>query len=244
MKLLKRLGILLVLLVLLGVGCFKAMSKKMPESVNGENASVVADKMWESLNKEAWDTLSYLQWEFMGGHKYKWDKKNNLANIQWGDNEVIMDLDAYEGKALKGGVVQEGDKKDKLISKAWSFWCNDSFWMFAPFKIKDPGTALDVVSLENGQTGLKVSYESGGVTPGDVYVWHLDENYRPTAYQMWVKILPVKGLEVSWGDWKDIGGAQLATAHKSSMMSFAMKDVKGGHSIDDIDATAQSFNLQ
>lgn len=241
MKIVKRILIVCLALVLLSVGCISVLSKKSPEALGNENADALADAMLTALNKPAFDSLNYLQWEFMMGHKYMWDKQNNVANVQWKDNEVILNLDEVNGKALVKGVEVDGDKKQKLIDRAWSFWCNDSFWMFAPFKIKDPGTELSVVEGKEGNKALKVEYKGGGVTPGDVYVWHLDENNVPSSYQMWVKILPVKGLEVSWENWLDIGGAKLATKHGSKMMNFEMKGVRGGSSLADIDTESSSF---
>lgn len=244
MRILKWVIIGLILIVLLSVGCFSALSKKAPGAIAGQSGDALAEKVLESLNEDAWDSLAYLKWEFMGGHKYQWDKQNNIANIKWSDNEVILDLDTQTGKTLSNGQEVTGDKKSKLLSRAWSFWCNDSFWMFAPFKLNDPGTTREVVKLKEGGQGLKVTYGDGGVTPGDVYVWHLGDDYVPTAYQMWVKILPVKGMKVTWEDWQEINGAKLASKHGSKMMNFQMKGLAGGQSLSDIEATASTFNLQ
>ncbi len=238
----KRLGLLLLLLILLGVGCSMALSKKMPMAID-ENADALANKMLSSLNKDAWDTLAYLQWEFFRGeHKYLWDKQANIANIQWKDNEVIMDLNTLEAKVMQDGQVVTKDA-DKIREKAWSYWCNDSFWMFAPFKVFDEGVERTVVASDEAPYALKVSYESGGVTPGDAYVWLLDEDYIPYAWRMYVQILPVKGLYTGWSNYKSIGGALLAIDHGSKIMNLQMKNVKGGDTIDSIDAKSSSFQI-
>ncbi len=241
MKLLKKILIVCLALALLSIGCISALSKKSPAPLSNENADALAEAMLTALNKPAFDSLNYLQWEFMMGHKYMWDKQNNVANVQWKDKEVILNLDQVDGKAFVNGQEVEGDKKRKLIDRAWGFWCNDSFWMFAPFKIKDPGTQLSVVEGKEGNKALKVEYVNGGVTPGDTYVWHLDKNNIPTSYQMWVKILPVKGMEVSWEDWIEVDGAKLAQKHGSKMMNFEMKGVRGGASLSDIGTESSSF---
>ena len=123
------------------------------------------------------------------------------------------------------------DKKDELIKKAWAMWCNDSFWMFAPFKVFDPGTKRTVVKTKDGQKGLMVTYESGGVTPGDAYLWLLDDNNIPSGYKMWVSIIPIKGMHMSWENWKTLkGGSKVSLTHKSPLLSFEMKGVEEGSS--------------
>ena len=223
-----------IIIILLGVALFayvKIVSEDLPTPNNNENADLLAESMLTALNKPAWDTLKYLKWEFPGGHKYLWDKQGNMAAIDWGSNRVIMDLDQVDGKAYADGEEVTGEKKTKLIQEAWKIWCNDSFWMFAPFKVFDPGTNRYVVDLDGGGKGLLISYESGGVTPGDSYLWQLDENNIPTGYKMWTSIIPLKGMEISWENWKTLdGGAMVALAHKSKLFSFDMEGVKEGSS--------------
>lgn len=238
------LGILLILGVLM-VACTATLSKKMPSTISGDG-DALAQKMLDATNKSAWDTLGYLQWTFMGNHHYAWDKNANIANIQWGDKEVILDLDKVDGKVLSNGVmITDLKKKQKLISKAWSFWCNDSFWMFANFKVNDPGVSREIVELpdDSGNQGLKVTYESGGVTPGDTYIWVLDTDFVPTGYYMYVDILPVKGVYTSWENWVDIGGAKLSTTHANKLFEMEMKNLKGGKMLSDIDLESERLTL-
>ena len=59
------------------------------------------------------------------------------------------------------------------------------------------------------------SYTSGGLTPGDSYLWVLDADGTPKAWRIWVNIIPVGGLEFSWDNWQTIpSGAKIATSHK------------------------------
>ena len=54
-----------------------------------------------------------------------------------------------------------------------------------------------------------------GVTPGDRYLWVLDEQGLPTAWQMWVRILKIDGLEATWEDWVTLpAGAKISTRHR------------------------------
>lgn len=227
--------IILVFIAIVLFGVVKYLSEDRPQEIKGENADALALSMFEALNKPAWDSLKYMKWEFMRGHKFLWDKNGNNALILWNDNKVIMNLDKVDGVAFKNEVKLDGKEKNALIQKAWSHWCNDSFWMFAPFKVFDPGTKRTVVKTENGQKGLMVTYESGGVTPGDGYLWLLDENNIPFGYKMWTSIIPVKGMYISWENWKVLkGGAKVAISHRSPVLSFDMLDVEEGDSPSDL----------
>ena len=228
LKVVKWLVIALVALIIIGFIAVKVVSEDRPDAIPNTDADALADEMLLAINKPAWDTLKYLKWEFMGGHQFLWDKKENNALVKWSDNKVVLNLDEVTGLAFKNGQKLDGEKKNELIQKAWAHWCNDSFWMFAPFKVYDSGTSRAVVATDDDHTGLMITYESGGVTPGDSYLWLLDDKNIPTGYKMWT-FIPVKGMYMSWEGWKTLkGGAKVAVSHKSPVLSFDMKDVAEG----------------
>ena len=73
-----------------------------------------------------------------------------------------------------------------------------------------------------------VTYTSGGSTPGDSYLWHLDTDGKPTRFQMWTSILPINGLSASWTDWTTTkSGAQLPTFHKLLVLGLEIDDIVG-----------------
>ena len=101
-----------------------------------------------------------------------------------------------------------------MVDTSWDFFNNDSFWLCAPYKVFDPGTARSIVTLNDGRKGLKITYTSGGTTPGDSYVWILDDNYTPIAVKMWVSILPIGGIEFTWENYIYLSsGAMIAQDH-------------------------------
>ncbi len=224
---------LLILILVLAIGLFiftKVASEDLPTGKSGSAADQLAEEVMLRLNKPAFDSIAYLQWEFFrAGQKYLWDKQNNNAIIEWGDNKVIMDLDTQQAQSYTSGVQQSGDEHEKLKAKAWSNWCNDSFWMIAPYKLFDKGTTREIVPVDDGQPGdqgLKITYVTGGVTPGDSYLWYLDKDLRPYKWKMWTSILPVKGLGTTWSGWEEHGGAILSTAHTLAGQDVTMKNVK------------------
>jgi hypothetical protein len=89
-----------------------------------------------------------------------------------------------------------------------------------------------------------VTYSSGGVTPGDSYVWILDESGRPTSWKMWVSVLPIGGLESKWSGWTQLStGAWIAQAHPSKIYTLKITNLKGGNSLDLFDRSEDPFDL-
>ena len=101
---------------------------------------------------------------------------------------------------------------EELIEQAIDHFYNDSFWLLAPFKIMDKGVERQLVEDEEGYS-LLLTYTSGGNTPGDSYLWMLDENYRPKAWRVWTSRVSIKGMEFEWVDWQEHREAWFAPIH-------------------------------
>jgi len=242
MKILKGLLILLLILVVAGFIAVKYFSEDKPQGKDGAEADALANSMMIALNKPAFDSIPLLGFTFFRGkNHYLWDKKRERAIISWGENKVVIDLKSQEFASFVNDSKVEGDAAQKLKDKAWAIWCNDSFWLMAPYKVFDPGTKRSVVQTEGGKTGLLIDYSSGGVTPGDSYLWILDENNRPTAWKMWTSIIPVKGIGSTWEDWTDINGAIISLKHKIAGKEAKLQNVKAGNSYKDFGYDTDPF---
>ena len=218
------------------------LSKKEPKGTPTEAADQVAQEMLQAVHASAWDSIHYVSWNFPKDRHYVWDKKANKVYVTWTDYEVWLDLNNKEGVAQNKGAELSGDDKKDALEKAWKYFCNDSFWLNAPVKAFDPGTKRSLVTMDDGVKGLKVTYTSGGVTPGDSYVWILNDNHVPTACRMWVKIIPIGGAEFSWDDWQNYDGALISTLHKSKAMQLALSGIKAGDSLPGIGYKADLFD--
>jgi hypothetical protein len=98
-------------------------------------------------------------------------------------------------------------------------------------KAFDSGTSRSIVQLDDQSEALMVSYSSGGATPGDAYLWILDDNFRPTSWKIWVSIIPIGGVTFTWEDWiKTETGAWVATRH-DGLISVPIADVKTADSL-------------
>jgi hypothetical protein len=75
---------------------------------------------------------------------------------------------------------------------------NDAFWLNPLFHIRSPGAQLSLVK----PGVLKVHYPTGGVTPGDSYVFYADESGLVKSMRLWVSSLPLKGVGAAFLDYK------------------------------------------
>ncbi len=233
-KLLKFVGFFILAVVAFSVVTCSVMSKSLPEGEESPRTDVLISEMWEALDKDAWDSTRYVKWSFRGKNHYHWDKENNLTSIRWGKNHVLLNPDMIEGLAFKEDNKVEGAEAQNLIDKAWSFWCNDMFWLTAPFKVKDAGTTQELITEEQGER-LKITYGDGGVTPGDTYIWKLNEKGIPESYEMYVKIIPIKGISVPWDNWVEIStGAKLSSGHTIAGTGLKLENIAGGMNLSDI----------
>ncbi len=241
-KVLKWTGIIISGILLLVVIAGIITNEARPEGEAGPAADALARKMLKAVNEEAWDTTTFVEWSFMGMHHYLWDKDREAVRVRWSDKEVLLHTKTVSGLAYENGRQLSGEQSKALVDKAWEFFCNDSFWLNAVVKAFDPGTTRSLVQLKDGRTGLMVHYESGGVTPGDSYLWVLSESGLPEKWKMWVSVLPIGGLSASWEGWTTLStGAKVATIHRLGPFSLEMGDVRGSNTLSDLGVMEDPF---
>lgn len=242
LKFLKWVGIALGVIVV-AIGVFILVNNESrPEGKECSEADDLARKMLTAINYEAWDTTRFVQWDFGGRHQFFWDKQQHNVEVVWNDYRVLLHTKSLTGKAWKNEVPQTGKKQEKLIQKAWALFSNDSFWLNAPAKAFDPGTVRKLVTLENNEQALLVEYTSGGVTPGDSYLWIFDEQGLPKRWKMWVKIIPIGGLAASWENWQTLStGAKVATTHQMGFYTLELTDIKAGQNLEVLGRTDDPF---
>ena len=242
-KIFKILGIIAGLVVFSGIVSYLILNEKLPIGQNPKEGDALAIKMLEALNKPAWDSTHVLRWNFKGIHTYIWDKKNNLVSVKWDDKEVLLNLSDWpKGKAFENRREITDKQLDVLRGKAYAYFCNDSYWLIAPFKVFDQGVSRSIVNTEDNKKALLVSYASGGVTPGDSYLWFLNDQNIPESYKMWVKIIPIGGAKATWENWiKSETGVMVAKDHKLGPMNVDCSDIKMGLSLESIGLKSDYF---
>ncbi|MFT5922772.1 MAG: hypothetical protein ACI8TS_002112 [Flavobacteriales bacterium] len=242
-RFLKFLGYLALFLSAAGVAAYFYYDKPVPEGNSGPQADALAEKVLAALNYADWDSTNYVTWSFLDSHHYVWNKRDNLVRVSWGEKEVILSTDSpFEG-AIVRPVNSAPAENESATQDAWSYFCNDSFWLIAPYKLFDSGTSRSIVESADGKESLMVTYSSGGVTPGDKYLWHLNGQYVPTSFQMWVNIIPIGGLEATWENWTETAtGAKISHTHSFSGLSLELTDIATGNSLTQLGLDSTLFD--
>lgn len=223
-RFLRFLGVGFLAVILIGIVAYFIVDKPLPEGRGGTEAERLTEKMLAAVNIQAWDTLHYLSWVSpRKGCRYIWDRENEWVYSKEPGTEAF--LDTRSGKGLVRDETNRdmvGDRLNKAVSEGLHNFWNDSFWLLAFTKVKDPGTSRKVVDMDDGSKGLLVTYSTGGSTPGDSYLWELAPDGLPTAWRIWTSTLPIGGLRFTWENWKTLpGGARVAVDHK--LLSFSVR---------------------
>lgn len=234
-KVLRILFILILSITVIGGAAIYYLDKPLPKGTNMEIADDIAQKVLSATNAAAWENTRFVRWTFAANHHFLWDKKRHYVQVKWDDAEVLLYTQKLQRSvAFSNGRMLDGDEKSKLIQKAWEFFCNDSFWLCAHTKLFDPGTKRYLIEGKQNKH-VMVQYSSGGVTPGDTYVWNLDDNFRPVSYEMWVSIIPIGGLKAGWNEWTETStGAWLPKSHSLGPLTIAISDLSTSQSIESL----------
>lgn len=208
---------------------FFKYNQDLPIGIEGEQADAIAYKMLDALDYEAYKNTNYIEWTFKKRHHFKWQKNENTCLVFWKDFKVNLDLkNSLQSKAYVHKFKVDGEKAIELITEATKHFNNASFWLVAPYKIFDEGTKRSLVKTKHNEDALLVTYTTGGNTPGDSYLWFLNDTGKPEKFKMWTSNLPIDGLEATWEDWITTeSGAQLPTFHKILVLDVDMGNIKG-----------------
>ncbi|WP_298486036.1 hypothetical protein [uncultured Maribacter sp.] len=233
MKYVKKIGKLLsysLIVILLGVGILYIIcNESLPNGQKGNKADALAKKMMQAIGGEKYANTNFLEWSFANGsHRYKWNKSLGLVTVKWDNYTAKLNLNNKSLSSItKKNTILTTKEEKELLQTALDYFNNDSFWLVAPFKVFDEGTKREIVTLENGEEALLVSYTIGGSTPGDSYLWELQPNGTPKSYKMWVSIIPIGGIKATWENWKIMkSGILLPSKHKLGPITLDMGTIK------------------
>jgi hypothetical protein len=217
-----RLALAVALLVLL------AGAAPTPAAASDEAAVSLADRVVAALGgREAWDRTAYVAFDFVASRRdtvlsrrsLAWDKASNRIRLAAKDGkgrafEVWTDLAHQDGVVLVDGAPADSATKAQWLKRAHAIWVNDTYWLLMPFKLHDPGVTLVDRGADSTGRGhvVELSFAGVGLTPGDRYRVHVDDETRMVSG--WEMLLESskdgRWKPATWTGWRPFGELVLA----------------------------------
>ena len=192
-------------------------------------ALALADRIVATLGgREAWDRTGYVAFDFVVSRRdtvvsrrsLAWDRATDRIRLELKDAKghawaVWTDLAHGDGVVRVDGVPADSAAKAQWLKRAYAVWVNDTYWLLMPFKLRDPGVTLaDGGPDSTGRAHvLELSFAGVGLTPGDRYRVHVDDDSG--LITGWEMLLQGNrdGLwkPATWTDWRAFGDVRLAT---------------------------------
>jgi hypothetical protein len=224
----------------LAAGC----GHTLPRGETGAAADALAHRIEAAVHADAWARTGAVRFVFRGSTEHLWDRSRGLARVRFRDrdDEVLLDVATQRGRAYHAGRELAGPDADKLVHRGYERFINDTFWLNPLVKLFDDGVTRTRVTGPDGES-LIVHYASGGVTPGDTYQWLLGADGLPRAWRLWVKVIKIRGLELSWEGWTTLAtGALVATRHRAGPVdAVRLTELAAAGSLAELEPGADPF---
>jgi hypothetical protein len=217
----------------------------LPQGRPGPDGDALAHAIERAVDTDAWARTLAVRFHTRG-RAHLWDRQRNLARVRIAGTEALIDLGTRNGVATRGGHTLAGKDRRDVLDRAYRFWINDTFWLNPLAKLFDEGTERARVDID-GRPGLLVTYTKGGLTPGDRYLWIVDDRDRPIAWRLWVSVLPVGGVELTWEGWMRVAtGAWISTVHHAfgrgrGPDAFPIDDLVAGATLAEVEPGPDPF---
>lgn len=203
-------------------GSFFSACSSLPKGTPGPRAEELAQKMLAGADFEKWQATAAVSFTFRGGDKIFWDRKRKLT-------EVVIKKRLVQFSEVSGKSICFEDERrvtddcTEMTQTAIKRFYNHTFWLNPAFHISSPGAERALV----GDQQLLVSFKSGGATPGDAYLFTLDQEGKIAEMRMWVSILPIKGAKAVFSNYvKSQTGVRVALNHDvASLASVDLSDL-------------------
>ncbi len=224
----KRTSLLLPLVASIAIAAAIAVPSRAaetpPAGSEDPKANAVAERVMQALGgQKAFDDARFLRFRFAGFRNHWWDKHTGRHRVEFtnrgGEHFVFLEnVNTREGRGWKNGVEITGPEAKEGLDRAYGTWINDTYWLLAPYKLRDPGThlAYDGEETLDGTVydKLRLSFDNVGLTPKDRYWFWV--NRETGLVDRWAYILqdyPADRPATAWKwtDWKPYGGIMLAS---------------------------------
>jgi hypothetical protein len=205
-----------------------AQSPASPDAATSRTnpqAAALADRVLAALGGEgAWDATRYVTWNFFGRRRHVWDKWTGDIRVEGVGREdgvpylILMNLGSGVGRGWRGGQeVTDAPGLAALLDSGEAAWINDSYWMFMPYKLGDPGVTLRYVGPGTTSDGgpaevLELTFASVGRTPENKYLVYVgNDSGLVEQWDFFEQASdPEPGLSTPWRNWRRYGAILLS----------------------------------
>jgi len=197
----------------------------MSGNASSAKADQLADRVMDALGgRQAWDATRYLVFDFAGRRAHWWDRYTGRHRLEGTtrDGESYLVLENVDDRGEKGrawldGKPLEGEKAAELIKNAYAAWINDTYWLLAPYKLRDPGVHLEYGGSEMvdgvAYDKLQLTFENVGLTPGDTYWMYVNpDNGRVDRWAYVLESQSPPPTVWEWKGWKPYGSTKILLA--------------------------------
>lgn len=207
-----------------GEGEFIEYNNLAAEGFNQEDsdmlAMLLADKCMQAMGgRAAWDATRYFSWNFFGRRDHLWDKETGDIRIEAPAQSLTILMNIY---SKEGTVYQDDqavtDSLDYFLEKGYSWWINDAYWLFMPYKMKDTGVTLKYLREDTTLSGaladvLQLSFQNTGLTPQNRYeVWiDADSKYLTQWRYFQDTTVAEPNFTLEWTDYRQYGEIMLSS---------------------------------
>lgn len=214
------------LVALLAGAKSQALAQPATDAVAGSDPSAIAlaDATIAAMGgTKAWNDTHYVAWNFFGRRMHVWDKWSGDIRIDAQTREgdrvlVLMNINTRQGRVWKNGQpVTATEELAKLLESGYGWWVNDSYWIFMPYKLRDPGVTLrskGQMAMTDGRLAdtLELTFQSVGLTPQNRYlVYVAKESKLVEQWDFFENAGDEKpGFQIPWHGWAKHGQIMLS----------------------------------
>lgn len=187
-------------------------------------ANELADAVMEALGgREAWRQTRHLTWRF-GPRRHVWDKFTGNVRMEIADREgnepviILMNINSKQGEVYRGGErVSDDEQLAVMLDQGEAAWINDSYWLFMPYKLRDPGVTLRYVGRSETLDGqpaeiIELTFDNVGRTPENKYHVYIDPESKLVVQWDFFRSAEQDepDFQLPWSNWQRCGRIMLA----------------------------------
>jgi hypothetical protein len=194
---------------------------------SADKAKQLATDVWKASGGEELANIAEINFTFvvekdgktLASVEHKWNLAKNTDEVKW---------KAKDGKDKDVTVNLAAPAQDDDGKAAYGRWVNDSYWLLAPLKLRDPGVTLSYEGPKSSDglaaETVRAKFDKVGLTPGDQYVYYVEP--KTNTVFAWDYIpKPDTVMHATWEDYQFFSGLKLATKHKMGENIIRFKDV-------------------